>query len=79
MSMQKALHLRDDRDKLFESRIKKERGLASIEDWVDQSTHGLEDKGELEIRERMVTIQITAMLRSARMLRIILETFGELL
>ena len=37
---------------------------------------GLED---LEIRGRVETIQMTALLRSARILRRVLETWGELL
>ena len=34
---------------------------------------------ELEIRDRVETIQTTALLRSARILRRVLETWGDLL
>ena len=43
MTMHKALHLRDDVDRLYVSRKEGERGLASIEDTVDVSIQRLED------------------------------------
>ena len=46
MTMHKALHLRDDVDRLYVSRKERERGLASIEDSVDESIQGLENKIE---------------------------------
>ena len=52
MTMHKALHPRDDVDRLYVSRKEGGRGLASIEDSVDASIQRLEDyiekhKGEL--------------------------------
>ena len=41
--------------------------------------NGPERLEELEIRGRIETIQITALLRSARILRSVLETLGDLL
>ena len=41
--MHKALHPRDDVDRLHVSRKQGERGLISIEDNVDASTERLED------------------------------------
>ena len=41
--MQKALHARDDIDRLYVSRKDRERGLANIEVSVDTSIRGLED------------------------------------
>ena len=43
MTMHKALHPRDDVDRLYVSRKQKGRGLASIEDSVDASIQRLED------------------------------------
>ena len=43
MTMHKALHLRDDVDRLYVSRKEGGRGLASIEDSVDVSIQRLED------------------------------------
>ena len=43
MAMHKALHLRDDVDKLYVSRKERGRGHASIEDSVDASIQRLED------------------------------------
>ena len=43
MTMHKALHLRDDVDRLYLSRKVGGRGLASIEDSVDASIQRLED------------------------------------
>ena len=41
--MHKALHLRDDIDRLYVSRKEGEKGIASIEDSVDASIQRLED------------------------------------
>ena len=43
MMMHKALHLRDDTDRLYASRKDGGRGLASIEYCMDASIWGLED------------------------------------
>ena len=43
MTMHKALHSRDDIDRLYVSRKEGRRGLASIEDSVDASIQRLED------------------------------------
>ncbi len=43
MTMHKALHPRDDIDRLYESRKEGGRGLSSIEDSVDASIQRLED------------------------------------
>ena len=43
MAMHKALHPRDDIERLYVSRKKEGRGLASIEDYVDASIQGLEN------------------------------------
>ena len=43
MTMQKALHHRDDVDKIYVSRKERGRGLGSIEDSVDTSIQQLED------------------------------------
>ncbi len=43
MTMHKALHPRDDVDRLYVSRKEGGRGLASIEDTVDASIQRLED------------------------------------
>ena len=44
MTMHKALHPRDDVDRLYVSRKEGGRGLANIEDSVDASIQPLEDK-----------------------------------
>ena len=46
MTMHKALHPRDDVDRLYVSRKEEGRGLASIEDSVDASIQRLEEKHE---------------------------------
>ena len=51
--MHKALHPRDDVDRLYVSRIEGERGLASIEDNVDASIQWLEDY--IEKHEGLIT------------------------
>ena len=43
MTMHKALHPRDDVDRIYLSRKEEGRGLASIEDSVDASIQRLED------------------------------------
>ena len=43
MTMHKALHSRDDVDRLYVSRKERGRGLASIEDSVDVTIQLLED------------------------------------
>ena len=43
MTMHKALHPRDDVDRLYVSRKERGRGLVSIEDSVDASIQQLED------------------------------------
>ena len=43
MNMHKALHPRDDIDRLYVSRKEEGRGFASIEDSVDASIQRLED------------------------------------
>ena len=43
MTMHKALHLRDDVDRLYVPRKEGGRGLPSIEDTVDKSIQRLED------------------------------------
>ena len=43
MTMHKALHLRDDVDRLYVSRKEEGRGLVSIKDSVDASIQRLED------------------------------------
>ena len=43
MTMHKALHRRDDVDRLYVSRKKRGRGFASIEESVDASIQRLED------------------------------------
>ena len=43
MAMHKALHLRDDVDRLYVPRKEGGRGLASIEESVDTSIQRLED------------------------------------
>ena len=43
MTMHKALHPRDDVDRLYVSRLEEGRGFTSIEDSVDASIRRLED------------------------------------
>ena len=50
MTMHKALHLRDDVDRLYVPRKEGGRGLASIEDSIDTSKQRLED--DIEKYER---------------------------
>ena len=54
MTMQKALHPRDDVDRLYLSRKEEVRGLARIEDSVDASIPGLDDCIEKHER-RLIT------------------------
>ena len=56
MIMHKALHPRDDVDRLYVSRKEGGRGLASIEDNVDASIQRLEDYIEKHERELITTI-----------------------
>ena len=57
MTMHKALHPRDNVDRLYVSRKEGERGLASIEDTVDASIQGLEDYIEKHVRGLITTIK----------------------
>ena len=57
MTMHKALHLRDDVDRLYVSRKGGGRGLASIEDTVDASIQRLEDYTEKHERGLITTIR----------------------
>ena len=61
MTMHKALHPRDDVDRLYVSRKEGGRGLASIEDSVDESIQRLEDNIEkhegLQLPETILTTQ----------------------
>ena len=54
MTMHKALHLRNDVDRLYVSRKEGERGIASIEDSVDASMQRLDDYIE-KGREKLIT------------------------
>ena len=56
MTIHKALHPREDVDRLYVSRKQGGRGLASIEDTVDASIQRLEDYIEKHERERITTI-----------------------
>ena len=47
MTVHKALHHRDDVDRLYLSRMEEGRGLASIENSIDTSIQRLEDSIEL--------------------------------
>ena len=58
MTMHKALHLRDDVDRLYVSRKEGGRGLASIEDTVDASIQQLEDYKEKHERGLITTIRV---------------------
>ena len=57
MTMHKALHPRDDVDRLYVSRKEGGRGLASIEDTVDASIQRLEDSIEKHERGLITTIR----------------------
>ena len=57
MTMHKALHPRDDVDRLYESRKEGGRGLACIEDTVDASIQRLEDYIEKHERGLITTIR----------------------
>ena len=56
MTMHKALHPRDDVDRLYVSRKEGGKGLASIEDTVDASIQWLEDYIEKHERGLITTI-----------------------
>ena len=58
MTMHKALHPRDDVDRLYVSRKQGGRGLASIEDTVDESIQRLEDYIEKHERGLITTIRV---------------------
>ena len=55
--MHKALHPRDDVNRLYVSRKERGRGLASIEDTVDESIQRLEDYIEKHERGLITTIR----------------------
>ena len=57
MTMHKALHPRDDVDRLYVPRKEGGRGLASIEDNVDTSIQRLEDYIEKHERELITAIR----------------------
>ena len=57
MTMDKALHPRDDVDRLYVSRKEGGRGLASIEDSVDTSIQRLEDYIEKHERGLITAIR----------------------
>ena len=57
MTMHKALHPRDDVDRLYVSRKEGGRGLANIEDTVDASIQRLEDYIEKHERGLITTIR----------------------
>ena len=54
MTMNKALHPRDEVDRLYVSRIEGERGLTSIEDSVDSSIQQLENYIEKKHGGRLI-------------------------
>ena len=58
MTMHKALHPRDDIDRLYVYRKQGERGFASIEDTVDASIQRLEDYIEKHERGLITTIRV---------------------
>ena len=58
MTMHKALHPRDDVDRLYVSKKQGGRGLASIEDTVDASIQRLEDYIEKHKRGLITTIRV---------------------
>ena len=57
MTMNKALHPRDDIDRLYVPRKEGERGLASIEDTVDASIKRLEHYTEKHERGLIIAIR----------------------
>ena len=57
ITVHKALHPRDDVDRLYVSRKEGERGLASIEDSVDASMHRLKDYKEKHERGLITAIR----------------------
>ena len=57
MTMHKALHPRDDVDRLYVSRKEGGRGLVSIEDTVDASIQRLEDNIEKHERGLITAIR----------------------
>ena len=57
MTMHKALHPRDDVDRLYVARKEGGRGLASIEDTVDASIQRLEDYIEKHEQGLITTIR----------------------
>ena len=57
MTIHKALHPRDDVDRLYESRKEEGRGLASIENSVDASIQRLEDYIEKHERGLITAIR----------------------
>ena len=57
MTMHKALHPRDDVDRLYISRKERRRGLVSIEDSVDASIQRLEDYVEKHERGLITAIK----------------------
>ena len=57
MNMHKALHPRDDVDRLYVSRKERGRGLASVEDTVDASIQRFEDYIEKHERGLITTIR----------------------
>ena len=58
MTMHKALHPRDNVDRLYVSRKEGGRGLASIKDTVDASIQRLEDYIEKHERGLITTIRV---------------------
>ena len=58
MTMHKALHPRDDVDRLYVSRKEGGRGLASIEDTVDASIQRIEDYIEKHERGLITTLRV---------------------
>ena len=55
MTMHKALHPRDDSDRLYVTRKEGGRRLASMEDSVDELIRGLEDNIK-KSKERLITV-----------------------
>ena len=68
-------------EKLTRSKNNNESDGNTYCSWRDRYNHQKIGKGteELEIRARVETIQTTALLRSSRILRRVLETLGDLL
>ena len=52
--MYKALHMRDDSDRLYVSRKEGGRGIEGIEDYVDETIHELEDYKRKKSQERLI-------------------------